>query len=141
MFITSAIIAGLIGTVGMTILMFIAPMMGLPKMDIISMLGTMFTTNKSAATIIGVVIHFMMGAVFGIIYALLWSFGIGTSTWLWGLIFGAVHGLMVAFMMPLVAKMHPREPEMAGGAMQVFGLVMGHMVFGLIVALTYTALI
>jgi len=141
MFITNAIIAGLIGTVGMTILMYLAPVMGLPKMDIINIIGTMFTSNKNTAIVIGVIIHFMMGAVFGLIYAFVWSIGIGAPMWLWGLIFGGVHGLVVAFMMPLVVKMHPRKPVMAGGTSQIFGLVMGHMVFGLIVAVTYAALL
>jgi len=139
--IISAILSGLAGTLMMTVLMYIAPAMGMPKMDIIGMLGTMFTANQGAARVMGTVAHFMMGAVFAIIYALLWSLGIGSPTWLWGLIFGAVHGVVTMMMIPMMMKMHPRPPQMDSGVMMMVGMLMGHMVFGLVVALTYSALV
>lgn len=133
----SAIIAGILGTLVMTAMIYVAPMLGMPKMDIIGMLGTMFTPNTGTATIVGIVAHFMMGAVFALIYALLWSLGIGTPNWLWGLIFGAVHGVLAMITMPMMTKMHPRPPQMDSGPMMMIGLMMGHLVFGLVVALTY----
>jgi uncharacterized membrane protein YagU involved in acid resistance len=135
----AVIIAGLAGTVAMTILMYLAPLMGMPKLDIISMLGTMFTSNKTVATIIGVMAHLMMGVVFAFIYVLLWSFGIGSPTWLWGLIFGAVHGLMVYLIMPMINRMHPRPVEMEGGTKLAVGMLMVHMLYGLVVALVYAS--
>ncbi|MFC2055683.1 hypothetical protein ACFLV7_15510, partial [Chloroflexota bacterium] len=107
--------------------------------DIIAMLGSMFTNNKTVSTIIGVMAHLMMGVVFAFIYALLWSFGIGSPTWLWGLIFGAVHGLVVYLIMPMVNRMHPRPVEMEGGTKLMMGMLMVHMLFGLVVALVYTS--
>jgi len=135
----AVIIAGLAGTVAMTILMYLAPLMGMPKVDIIAMLGTMFTNSKTISTIIGVMAHLMMGVVFAFIYALLWSFGIGSPTWLWGLIFGAVHGFMVNLIMPMLNRMHPRPIEMEGGPKLVMGMLMVHMLFGLVVALVYAS--
>jgi hypothetical protein len=41
----NAFISGIAGTLVMTASMYIAPRMGMPKMDIIGMLGTMFTPN------------------------------------------------------------------------------------------------
>jgi uncharacterized membrane protein YagU involved in acid resistance len=137
----SAIIAGLVGTLVMTILMYLAPMMGIPKMDIIGMLGTMFTPNESTEKFIGAVIHFMMGAIFAIVYAFLWSIGIGSPTWWWGLIFGAVHAVITMVAIPLMNRMHPRPPEMESDPKMTIGLLMGHMVYGLALALTYGALI
>lgn len=136
-----SIIAGLLGTLVMTLLMYLAPRMGMPKMDIIGMLGTMFTAGEGSARILGTFAHFMMGVIFAIIYALLWSLGIGSPTWLWGLIFGAVHGVVAIVMMPVMTKMHPRPPEMESGPLMVVGLLMGHLVFGLVVALTYSAFV
>ena len=104
----NAILSSLAGTFVMTALMYMAPAMGMPKMDIIGMLGTMFTPNQGAARVMGVVVHFMMGAVFAVIYALLWSLGIGGSTWAWGAIFGVVHGVIALLTMPAMMKMHPR---------------------------------
>ena len=137
--IVGAIVAGLAGTAAMTVLMYVAPMMGMPKMDIVGMLGSLFTTNKGLATALGLMAHFVAGVVFAIIYALLWSVGIGSATWLWGLVFGAVHGIVAIVMVPLLMRMHPRAPEMAGGAMAKAGMLMAHLVYGLIVALVYAA--
>jgi len=136
---TAAIIAGFVGTAVMTGLMYMAPMMGMPKMNIIGMLGTMFTANEGAARVIGVILHFMMGIIFALIYAWLWSVGIGAATWWWGLLFGAVHGVAAMIMMPLMIRMHPRPPAMQMGPMLMMGLLLGHLVFGLAVVLTYTA--
>jgi len=135
-----AIIAGLAGTAVMTIMMYIAPRMGMPKMDMPRMLGTMFISKESTATALGMVIHFMMGAIFAVIYALLWNLGVGSATWWWGLIFGAVHGLIAAGMMPVILRMHPRPPEMSFGAVMIVGVLMAHLVYGLVVALVYAAL-
>ena len=70
--IIGSIIAGLLGTLVMTLLMYMAPLMGMPKMDIIGMLGTMFTGSEGTARMLGTLAHFMMGVIFAIIYALLW---------------------------------------------------------------------
>lgn len=137
--IVGAIVAGLAGTAVMTALMYMAPMMGMPKMDIIGMLGTMVAPNRDTAALLGVVIHFMMGVLFAIVYALLWRAGLGDPTWIWGLIFGAVHGVIAMIGMPVMVRMHPRAPEMESGLLMVAGLLMGHMVFGLVGALVYGA--
>ncbi len=137
--VVAAVIAGLVGTVVMTMLMVVAPAMGMPKMDIVGMLGSMFTTNKGTATVVGWVVHLMLGAVFAIIYAFAWSQGIGSPNWLWGLIFGAVHAVVAIVMMPTMMRMHPRPPKTAAGPMTMAGQLIGHMLFGLVVALVYAA--
>lgn len=137
----SAIISGLAGTLVMTVLMYMAPAMGMPKMDILGMLGTMFSPKQGVARVIGVLAHFMMGAVFAIVYALLWSLGIGSPTWLWGIIFGAVHAVVAMVMIPVMMKMHPRPSQMESGPKMMVGQLVVHMVFGLALALTYSILI
>jgi uncharacterized membrane protein YagU involved in acid resistance len=137
--IAGAILAGLAGTAVMTVLMYVAPMMGMQKMDIVGMLGSMFTANKGVATMLGLMAHFLAGAVFALIYALLWSIGFGSVTWLWGLVFGAVHGIVAMVVVPLLMRMHPRATEMAGGAVAKAGMLMAHLVYGLTVALVYAA--
>ncbi len=91
-----AIVAGLVGTVAMSMAIAMAPSMGMPKMDIVGMLGSMF--SKEGNTALGWVLHLMMGIVFAIIYAAVWTAGIGSATWVGGLIFGAVHWLIVGLM-------------------------------------------
>lgn len=133
-----AIIAGLIGTAVMTMLMYIAPLMGLPEMDIVRLLGSMFTADATAVLVLGVIIHFMMGAIFGLIYAWLWT-KIGKPDVLWGLIFGAVHGVIAVAMMPIISSIHPRT-TIAVTALFAMGLIIGHIVFGIVDALVYRAL-
>lgn len=136
-----AILAGLIGTLVFTLLLYVGPMMGMPKMDIIGIVGTMVSEPGGTARVIGTVGHFMMGAIFAIIYAFLWSAGIGAVTWWWGAIFGVVHGAIIAFVgMPVMMSMHPRAPERQEGPKALVGTLMGHAVFGLVVAVSYAGL-
>lgn len=134
-----AIVAGLAATAVMTMMMYAAPLMGMPKMDIAGMLGTMFVSKEKTARVVGMAMHFMMGVVFALIYALLWSLGLGSATWWWGLIFGAVHGFGAIVMIPILMRMHPRPLEMARGPLMMAGQLMGHLVYGLVVALVYGA--
>ena len=69
-----AIIAGLVGTVAISAVMAMTPLMGMSKMDIVDMLSTMFGKTYR---LMGWVMHFMMGAVFALIYSFLWSVGAG----------------------------------------------------------------
>ncbi len=143
--ILSAVISGLVGTVAISAVMAMAPLMGMPKMDIVGMLSTMFgKPNK----VLGWIMHFMMGVVFALIYAFLWSIGIGSAGWLSGLIFGAVHWLVVGLMMAMIPVMHVgikngdvEAPGLwmtnQGGFLAFIGGLMGHMIFGLVAALVY----
>ena len=143
--ILSAIISGIVGTIGISVVMAVAPLMGMPKMDIVGLLSTMFGKPNR---VLGWMMHMMMGVVFALIYAFLWSVGIGSPSWLFGLIFGAVHWLIVGMIMAMIPLMHAGiksgdvEPPglwmtNQGGMMAFLGGLMGHMIFGLIVALVY----
>ncbi|MDF1521818.1 MAG: hypothetical protein P1P87_03240, partial [Trueperaceae bacterium] len=138
--VSAALLAGVLGTVVMTMLMLMAPRMGMPKMDMTGMLGTMVVPPGGAAQALGAAMHVMMGAVLAIVYALLWSWGLGSPNWAGGVALGLAHGVVAAVMMPAITRMHPRKPESEGGAMAVVGILMGHLVFGLVVAWTYGAL-
>ena len=95
--ILGAIVAGIAGTLVMTMVMVMAPKMGMPKMDIVGMLGSMFSSEGNRS--LGMVMHLMMGVVFAVIYALLWNAGIGTVNLVWGAVFGAGHWLIAGVMM------------------------------------------
>jgi hypothetical protein len=144
--IVGAIVAGLAGTVVMSMIMAMAPQMGMPKMAIWEVLGSMF--NKEGNNTLGWVMHFMMGVIFALIYAVLWAVGIGSATWVGGLLFGAVHWLIAGLMMGGVPMMHAgvkagtvKAPGVymmsAGGMMAFVGGLIGHAVYGLVVALVY----
>ena len=141
----SAVISGILGTLAISMVMAVAPKMGMPKMDIVDMLSTMFgKPNK----VMGWMMHLMMGVVFALVYAFLWSIGIGSAGWLSGLIFGAEHWMIVGLMMAAIPIMHVgikngdvEAPGLwmtkQGGMLSFVGGLMGHMIFGLVVALVY----
>ena len=143
--ILAAIIAGIVGTAALSMVMAMAPKMGMPKMDIVGMLGTMFGKFNST---LGWMMHFVNGIIFAIIYAFLWNSGIGSATLVGGLIFGAVHWLITGMIMGMVPMMHVgvkngdvEAPGMwmtkQGGMMAFVGGLIGHLIFGLVVVLVY----
>ncbi len=144
--ILAAIIAGLIGTVVLTVLLSMAPKMGMPKMDMVGILGSMFGTPSNRG--LGLFFHLMMGAIFGLLYAYLWSAGVGSANFVGGIVFGMVHWLIVGMMMGLIPMMHigiksghVPAPGVymanSGGIKSFMGGLVGHAVFGLVVALLY----
>lgn len=146
--ILSAVIAGVVASLVFSMILAVAPKMGMPKMDIVSLLGSMFGKPNQA---LGWMMHLMMGIVFALIYVFLWSSGIGAATWLFGLIFGAVQWLVVGMIMGMIPMIHVgiksgavKAPGMwmtnNGGVMAFMGGLVGHMIFGIVIALVYAAL-
>ncbi len=106
-----AIIAGSTGRMAMLLLIYGGPIVGLPRIDVVSTLGSLAAPNKQDAVTLGGAIHFTVGVFFAIIYAALWSVGIGSATWWWGIIFGAIHGMMVLVLLLLVMRKYPSLSE------------------------------
>lgn len=146
MSILGAIVAGIVGTIVFTVVMNMAPQMGMPKMDIVGLLGSMFSPEGNR--ILGLGMHLMMGVVFALIYALLWGAGVGSVGLLWGAVFGAGHWLVAGAMMGGMGMMHAgvkagtvEAPGIFmlhnGGVMAFMGGLIGHVIFGLVVALVF----
>lgn len=146
--IVAAVIAGLVGTAVISLIMAVGPRMGMPRMAIWEMLGSMFNPQGNSA--LGWVIHFMMGAIFAIVYAALWAAGIGSASVASGALFGVVHWLIVGLMMGVMPMMHAgirsgtvQAPGVYmlqnGGIMAFMGGLIGHIVYGIVVALVYAA--
>lgn len=146
--ILGVILAGVVGTIAISMVMAMAPKMGMPKMDIVGMLSTMFGEPNR---VLGWIVHFMMGIIFALIYALFWSAGIGNPSVHIGLLFGAVHWLIAGLIMGMIPVMHVgiksgsvQAPGMwmmsNGGIMAFMGGLLGHLVFGVVVVLIYNLL-
>lgn len=148
-----ALIAGFVGTVAMTM----GKSMGMTTMDIALIGGGMMSGDERKARRAGMFIHLIvMGTlVFGSIYAFLFQ-ALESASWVTGLIVGVVHGAVVGIMaMPMMGAIHPRMmPAAEGfqldppGIMGVnygrgtpLGLLMGHAVYGVVVALVYSGLV
>jgi hypothetical protein len=147
--ILNAVIAGLIASLVFSIVLAMAPKMGMPKMDIVSLLGSMFSPKPNQA--LGRMMHLMVGVIFALIYAFLWSSGVSAATWVGWLIFGTGQWLVVGMVMGMIPMMHVGIKSGAvqapglwmtnnGGLMAFMGGLVGHMIFGVVIALVYTAL-
>ena len=133
-----AIIAGSTGRMAMLLLIYGGPLIGLPRIDVVSALGSLAAPNKQDAVTLGGAIHFTMGILFAMIYAALWSLGIGSPVWWWGLIFGLVHGMLVIVSLYVVLHRYPQLSEVLNGLPVMVAILLNHMVFGLVVALVYS---
>ena len=136
--IRDAIIAGSTGRMAMLLLIYGGPLLGLPRIDVVSTLGSLAAPNKQDAVTLGGAIHFTVGILFAIIYAALWSVGIGAPTWWWGLIFGAIHGLLVIVMLLLAMRRYPPLSEIISGLPVMVAILLNHIVFGVVVAIVYS---
>jgi hypothetical protein len=109
MTIEGALAGGLVGTVVLTTGLRLAQELGLTRMDIPLLLGTVFTDNRSRANAIGYALHFLNGLLFALLYAAVF-FAVGRAGWIFGGILGIAHaafagGALVNVLLPAV---HPR---------------------------------
>ncbi len=108
---------GFVGTVVLTGLMAGSQGLGLTRMNIPFMLGTMVTSDRDRAKLVGILAHMMNGWIFATIYALAFE-SWNRSSWLHGAAIGAVHGAFVlAAGMPVMPAMHPRMASESSGPM------------------------
>ena len=152
MTIWGALAGGAVGTVVLTSGLRIAQAAGYTRMDILLLLGTIFTDNRSRASLIGYVIHFVNGLLFALVYYAIFR-AVGHAGWVFGAILGVVHaafagGILVTVLLPVV---HPRmgtlwsdseetpilEPPgfllVNYGRRTAIGTLIGHVAYGAIV--------
>ena len=147
-----ALVGGVVGTIVLTSGLRVAQELGVTRMDIPLLLGTMFTDRRGRASAIGYVIHFVNGLLFALAYYGVFR-AVGHAGWLFGAALGLVHaalagGLLLTVLLPAV---HPRMGtpwtdaeetpllEAPGfllanyGRRTVIWTLFGHIVFGAIV--------
>lgn len=131
--ISRSILAGIIGTATMSLVMFVAPMMGMPKMSAPEMLAGMM----GMPVIIGWVSHFMIGIIFAFMYTYLFAPKIKISNIiLKGTVFGFIVFIFAQIVMAIMGAMSPM-PAMEGSMLlTMIGSVMGHIVYGIAVSKT-----
>jgi len=103
-----AMLWGFVGTIVLTGLMSGSQSLGLTRMSLPYMLGTMFTPDRDRAKLIGFIVHVVNGWIFAIVYAAGFE-SWGRASWWLGTLIGLVHGSFVLLAgMPLIPAMHPR---------------------------------
>jgi len=106
---------GFVATVVLTVIMVAAQLVGLSRMDIPMMLGTMFVESPDLARVIGFLVHLINGQAFALLYAAAFAL-IGRATWWLGASFGLVHGLAaLTVIIPLLPGIHPRMASVRSG--------------------------
>ena len=147
-----ALVGGAVGTIVLTSGLRVAQELGVTRMDIPLLLGTVFTDRRDRASVIGYVIHFFNGLLFALAYYGVFR-AVGHAGWLFGAALGIVHAALAggALLTVLLPAVHPRMGtpwtdaeetpllEAPGfllanyGRRTVIWTLLGHIVFGAIV--------
>jgi uncharacterized membrane protein YagU involved in acid resistance len=145
---TSWLVWGFAATAALTTLMAGSEGLGITRMNIPHMLGTMFTPNRDRAKVYGVMLHFLNGWAFSIVYVAAFHAAHRFSWW-FGALLGILHGVFVAaVVLPVLPGVHPRmASELRGptvarqleppgflalnyGARTPISVLIAHIVFG-----------
>jgi hypothetical protein len=132
--IQQSVIGGIIGTAVMTIVMLLASMMGMPKMNPAEMLSGMMGVPTS----IGWFMHFMIGVIFALGYVFLFSILVKKikSKILKGIIFGLAVFVFAQAMMAVMGAIMGGMPSPSGNMiLMVMGSIIGHIVYGIVTIL------
>ena len=105
----AALAGGFVGTLVMVIITRAATEMGLTRMDLPFLLGTVVTEDRRRAKAIGYGFHLIMGLLFALVY---WAFFaiIGRGSWWIGGLAGALQALFISTVLvnELLPVIHPR---------------------------------
>lgn len=154
----SWLVWGFAGTVVLTTIMAGSHGLGITRMNIPFLLGTIFTPNRDRATVVGVAVHLLNGWLFSLVYVA--AFHVShLFTWWFGAAIGAVHGAFVLLVaMPALPGLHPRmagehqgptvvrQLEPPGFMARNYGVrtpisvMLAHVLFGAILGLFYVPL-
>lgn len=151
----SILLWGFAATVVLTTLTLAGQSLGLTRIDIPFIIGTMVTPDRDRAKIIGYAMHLFNGWVFAIVYALFFE-NLHIATWWFGASIGVVQGIVVVVaLLPLLPGIHPRmvsdfrgpEPtrllEPPGFLARNYGratplvTILGHAIYGAILGAFY----
>jgi hypothetical protein len=104
----SILLWGFGATVTLTTIMSVSHGVGMTRMSIPFLLGTMLTPNRDRALVVGITFHLFNGWLFALLYAAMLE-AMGRTSWWIGAGIGLVHALFVlAVGMPLLPGFHPR---------------------------------
>jgi uncharacterized membrane protein YagU involved in acid resistance len=104
----SILIWGFAATILLTILTIAAQSLGLTRIDIPFIIGTMFTADRDRARAVGLIIHILNGWIFAIGYGLFFE-NVHAASWWYGALLGALQGMfIVVVVLPALPGIHPR---------------------------------
>ncbi len=105
---SSWLLWGFIATIALTSIQAGSLGLGLTRMNVPYLLGTIFTPNRDRAKLIGIFIHFLNGWIVSLIYVAIFE-SLRRSTWWIGALIGILQALFVlAVLLPAMPALHPR---------------------------------
>jgi hypothetical protein len=133
MFVILAIVAGVTGTVAMSLMMWFIHQRGWANADMIRAVGSMVTRRYDNALVPGLFLHLLAGILFAIPYLIIMR-ATGISNWFVimqiGLAIGTMHGAAMVFVLMAMAEKHPLEQFRVAGPAVGWAHVIGHMAYG-----------
>jgi len=106
--VASWLLWGFASTLLLTTTLAVSQALGLTRMNMPYMLGTMFTADRDRARLYGFVAHLVNGLVFSLLYVFVFQ-SWGVANWWRGSLIGVLHGLFVLVIgMAMLPGIHPR---------------------------------
>ena len=104
----SILLWGFAATVMLTALTIAAQSLGLTRIDIPFIVGTMFTADRDRAKFVGLIVHLVNGWIFALVYGLFFE-SFDKASWWFGALIGILQGVIVVVaVLPLLPGIHPR---------------------------------
>ncbi|HEX9108388.1 MAG TPA: hypothetical protein VF832_14190 [Longimicrobiales bacterium] len=104
----SALLWGFVATAVLTGLLAAAQGLGLSRISLPFVLGTMVTSDRDTAMVYGGLLHFVNGWIFTFGYVAIFD-NLHQATWWIGALIGVAHALLVLLLvLPVLPDLHPR---------------------------------
>jgi uncharacterized membrane protein YagU involved in acid resistance len=152
---SSWLLWGFASTIVLTSILAGSQGLGFTRMNIPYLLGTIFTPSRDKAKFLGIVLHFVNGWIFSLIYVAAFQV-LGKAAWWFGALIGVVHATFIlAVALPAMPALHPRmaneqygptvarqlEPPgflgMHYGVRTPISILVAHAIFGAILGAFY----
>lgn len=133
-FLTTSLVAGILGGLAMEWAMWLISRLGLAKGDMVLALGSLLTKSRENAYRVGLFVHATAAIVFALIYTFL-MLQLGYThlpmSLMLGLGLGMLHGLLVSLMLVwVVADHHPLEEFKEADLLVGLTHFAGHVAYG-----------
>ena len=137
----SAVVAGLLGSAALVGFELLFPKVNRMELVLVRIVAEQVTSSGRVQGVLAFALQFAVGAAFGVVYAGLWSLGVGQPTWAWGVLFGAAHGALIIALAPLFRPLDPKAFRLLPNRwVWMTGEVADHVLYVVVVALAYGAL-
>jgi uncharacterized membrane protein YagU involved in acid resistance len=105
---TSWLLSGFVATLALSTLLATSQGLGLTRMNLPYLIGTVVSPKREKAKVYGFAIHLVAGLIFSILYVSIFE-NTHTANWWFGGLIGLAHALMVLTVgMSLMPGLHPR---------------------------------